>query len=69
MEITEAIYERGAPSKNTQWAEADCASYGGIKREEKPPCHPTPIRAALASEREIIQATLVMIPLVQKRHA
>ena len=32
MEITEAIYERGAPSKNTQRAEADCASYGRNKK-------------------------------------
>ena len=36
--------------------EADHVSSGRNKKKEHPHCHPTPIRAALASAREAMQA-------------
>ena len=41
----------------------------GRKREEHPPRHSTPIRAALASAREMVQYIRAMHRPVQKRHA
>ena len=69
MEIAEAVYEGGTPSKNTQWAESGRASFSGSKREEEPPCHPTPIRAVLVSARETMQDIQAMRRPVRKIHA
>ena len=56
MEIAEAIYEGGAPCRNTQQAEANCASSVRNKMEEHTPCQPTLSRSELASARETMYA-------------
>ena len=46
MEITDSIYKGGAPSKNTQWAEANRVSLGREKkgRVSASPSNPEKVR-------------------------
>ena len=69
IEIAEAIYEGGAPSKIISGKKATVPFLTVRRREEEPPRHPTPIMAALASARENMQDIQAMHRPVQKRHA
>ena len=52
MEVSEQVYKGGTTSKITTREESNRDGHVRKKMDEKPPCLPTPRRAALTSARQ-----------------